>query len=271
MDDAESQGSADNCDHFCDGNNTEICGGAAANSVYTFTPFSPPSPSAPPPTPPDPSPSPWPPEPPSPPPPPLSATCMSQTNLQAIPGAIVFCSYGDGTSYVAGTFNGLSGAPGSTGLWCGSASQLAAAFPCSITGSYSLVYQNTHSGGIVNNVWVTVEDSASGVTANAGVTCSGDATCVSNNNNKGIVVKSVSCLAGQYVVIHEEFSIACIALVQFQSAISPPRPPSRPPKPLPPPSPPSPLPPSPPPPPAASCSKILAVAPWTVSGWYANV
>ena len=40
-------------------------------------------------------------------------------------------------------------------------------------------------------------------------------TCLANNNNAGIVNSTISCTAGQYVTLHEELSIVCIARVQF--------------------------------------------------------
>ena len=107
------------------------------------------------------------------------------------------------------------------GIWCGYGGQLAVGLPCDTAGAYALIYQNTFgNGGLVpnNNVWTTVETSSAAVTGNAGITCSGNATCLSANNCAGIVSKNVACSTGQYVTIHEEFSIVCVASVQFNPA-----------------------------------------------------
>jgi len=150
------------------------------------------------------------------------ATSALPSTLSNIVSSIVTCGGGGGFTEVSGNFALPSGASSTSGIWCGNQAQLAVGLPCSSAGAWSLIYQNTYgvAGSVSNNnVWTTVETSAAAVTANRDITCSGNSVCLAANNNKGIASKTVSCSAGQYVVIHEELSIVCIAMAQFIPAI----------------------------------------------------
>lgn len=110
------------------------------------------------------------------------------------------------------------------GIWCGCENQLYAAFECKTAGRWRLAYQNTYifsSTSTDSYVWATVEASP---TANANIKCSTTAGCPTSPttalmpgsaDGRYQVEANFPCTAGQWVVLHEEFSVACLYAAAF--------------------------------------------------------
>jgi hypothetical protein len=167
-----------------------------------------------------------------------SLRCWLPADFTNIPGGKIGCTNparagscnGGGLTSGAGSFQAGSGAPYFAGVWCHCSNLMYAALPCTSDGKWRLLYQSTYNDGShPPYVWITVEANAAALTtwASTGLECSKSASCKADPTTTYYVAGNlaassrsveISCRAGEYVVLHEEYSVACLAFANFYPA-----------------------------------------------------